>query len=45
MLIGDRTAEEIKKNIGTCYKRPENISMDVSGRDLVEGLPKTITIT
>ena len=45
MLIGDRSAEEIKLNIGTCYKRPENISMDIRGRDLVTGLPKTITIT
>lgn len=45
MLIGDRTAEEMKINIGTCYKRPENISMDISGRDLVEGLPNTVTVT
>ncbi len=45
MLIGDRSAEEIKLNIGTCYKRPENIAMDIRGRDLITGLPKTITIT
>ncbi|MBO4862817.1 MAG: rod shape-determining protein [Eubacterium sp.] len=45
LLIGDRTAEEVKINIGTSYKRPENISMDVRGRDLVTGLPKTVTIT
>ncbi len=45
LLIGDRTAEEIKLNIGTAYKRPENISMDVRGRDLVTGLPKTIVMT
>ena len=45
ILIGDVTAEEIKMTIGTCYKRPENISMDIRGRDLVTGLPKTITIT
>ena len=45
LLIGDRSAEEVKINIGTCYKRPENISMDVSGRNLVTGLPKTVTIT
>ncbi len=45
LLIGDRTAEEVKINVGTCYKRPENISMDVSGRDLVTGLPKTVMIT
>lgn len=45
MLIGSRTAEDVKITIGTCYKRPENISMDVGGRDLVTGLPKTVTIT
>ncbi len=45
LLIGERTEEEIKINIGTCYKRPENISMDIRGRDMVTGLPKTITIT
>lgn len=45
LLIGDRTAEEVKINVGTCYKRPENISMDVSGRNLVTGLPKTVMIT
>ena len=44
LLIGDRTAEEIKINIGTCYKRPENISMDVRGRNMVSGLPKTVTV-
>ena len=45
LLIGERTAEEIKINIGTAYKRPENITMDVRGRNLVTGLPKTITVT
>ena len=45
LLIGDRTAEELKINIGTCYKRPENISMDVRGRNLVTGLPKTVSIS
>ena len=45
LLIGDRTAEEVKINVGTCYKRPENISMDVRGRDLMTGLPKTVLIT
>ncbi len=45
LLIGDRTAEEIKINIGTCYKRPENIAMDVRGRNMVTGLPKTVTVT
>ena len=45
LLIGDRTAEEAKINIGTCYKRPENISMDVRGRNLVTGLPQTVLVT
>ena len=45
LLIGERSAEEIKIKIGTCYKRPENISMDISGRNLVTGLPKTVTVS
>ena len=45
LLIGERSAEEIKINIGTCYKRPENISMDIRGRNLVTGLPKTVTVS
>ena len=45
LLIGERSAQEIKINIGTCYKRPENISMDIRGRNLVTGLPKTVTVS
>ena len=45
LLIGERTAEEIKINIGSAYKRPELATMEVRGRNLVTGLPKTITIT
>ena len=45
LLIGERSAEEIKINIGTCYKRRENISMDIRGRNLVTGLPKTVTVS
>ena len=45
ILIGERTAEEIKVKIGSAYKRPEVVSMDVRGRNLVTGLPKTITVT
>ena len=45
LLIGERTAEEMKINIGTCYKRPENITMDIRGRNLVTGLPKTVTVS
>ena len=45
LLIGERTAEEIKINVGTVYKRPENLTMDVRGRNLVTGLPRTITVS
>jgi len=44
LLIGDRTAEEIKINIGTCFKRSESKTMEVRGRNLVTGLPKTIMV-
>ena len=45
LLIGDRTAEEIKKVIGTAWAGSRNESIEVSGRDLVTGLPHTITLT
>jgi rod shape-determining protein MreB len=45
IMIGERTAEELKINIGTVFPRPQEISMDVRGRNLVSGLPKTITIS
>ena len=45
LLIGERTAEEIKINIGAAYKRPEVVTMEVRGRNLVTGLPKTIVVT
>ena len=45
LLIGERTAEEIKIKIGSAYQRPELVAMDVRGRNLVTGLPKTITVT
>ena len=45
LLVGERTAEEIKINIGCAYPRPEMTTMDVRGRNLVTGLPKTITVT
>ena len=45
LLIGERTAEDIKINIGTAYHRPENVTMDVRGRNLVTGLPKTVTVS
>ncbi len=45
LLIGERTAEDIKINIGTCFPLPEPETMDVRGRNLVTGLPKTITVS
>ena len=44
-MIGDRTAEEIKNRIGTAWRNSRQDTMDVSGRDLVTGLPHTITIS
>lgn len=47
LMIGDRTAEEIKIRVGTAYVTDDNRnhSMEVRGRDLLTGLPKTISIT
>ncbi len=45
LMIGERTAEEIKIRIGSAYPLEEELSMDVRGRDLIAGLPKTISIT
>ncbi len=45
LMIGERTAEEIKIKIGACFARPETLSMEVRGRNLVTGLPKTISLT
>lgn len=45
LLIGERTAEEIKIKIGCAYPRKEVVTMDVRGRNLVTGLPKTITVS
>lgn len=45
LLIGEQTAEEIKIQIGSAYKLPKELVMEVRGRDMVTGLPKTIRIT
>ena len=45
LLIGERTAQSIKHEIGTLYKDEKKKSMKVKGRDLVSGLPKTITLS
>lgn len=45
LLIGEVTAEKIKIRIGTVLEKPKEKKMDVRGRDLLSGLPKTITVT
>ena len=45
LLIGQRTAEQIKIQIGAAFKPDPDKSMTVRGRDIVNGLPKQITIT
>lgn len=44
IMIGERSAEELKKTIGGAFKREEELEMDIKGRDLVTGLPKNVTI-
>jgi rod shape-determining protein MreB len=44
LLIGERTAEDIKKQIGSAYPMDEVLTVEVKGRDLVAGVPKTLTI-
>lgn len=44
LMIGERTAEDIKIKIGSAYALPEELTLEVKGRDLVAGLPKTLTI-
>ena len=45
VLIGDRTAEELKMTIGCVFPRPEELTMEVKGRCLMTGLPRTFTVT
>lgn len=45
LLIGERTAEEIKINIGCVYPRPEEKSVEVRGRCLLTGMPRSVTMT
>jgi len=44
MMIGERTAEDLKVNIGCVYPKVEEVQMEVKGRDLLTGLPKIATI-
>ena len=43
-IIGERTAEDLKINIGCVYPKIQDMEMDIRGRDLATGLPKTITV-
>ena len=44
ILIGERTAEDLKINIGCVYPKMQDMEMEVRGRDLMSGLPKTVTV-
>ncbi|KEJ03733.1 rod shape-determining protein MreB [Clostridium botulinum A2B3 87] len=45
LMIGERTAEDLKIKMGSAFRKGENTSMDIRGRDLVTGLPKNLTVT
>ena len=45
LLIGERTAEQVKMQVGSAYKLDEKMTLEIKGRHLVEGVPKTITVT
>jgi rod shape-determining protein MreB and related proteins len=45
LLIGERSSELIKWELGSAYPLKEDLKMEIKGRDLVEGVPKTLTIT
>jgi rod shape-determining protein MreB and related proteins len=45
LLIGERTAEQIKMEIGSAFPLDEEMTMEIKGRDLVEGVPKTLLVS
>ncbi|MEO2196064.1 MAG: rod shape-determining protein [bacterium] len=45
LLIGERTSENIKMTVGSAYGLDERLTMEIKGRHLIEGVPKTITVT
>ncbi|MFN2442835.1 MAG: rod shape-determining protein [Thermoanaerobaculia bacterium] len=45
LLIGERTAEQVKMEIGSAFPLDEEVTMEIKGRDLVEGVPKTLVVT
>src|SRR5260370_17287066 len=44
LLVGERTAEQIKMEIGSAYPLENPLAMEVKGRNLIEGVPRTVTI-
>jgi rod shape-determining protein MreB len=45
LLVGERSAEQIKLDIGSAYPLEEPMTLEIKGRDLIEGIPKTLTVT
>jgi len=45
LMVGERSAEEVKIAIGSAYRLDDELTMEIRGRDLINGLPKTVTIT
>lgn len=45
LMIGERTAEDLKISIGSAFKKEHELLMDIKGRDLISGLPKNITVS
>ncbi|MFN6121542.1 MAG: rod shape-determining protein [Actinomycetes bacterium] len=45
LAIGDRTAEEIKMHMGSCWPLDDELTADIRGRDMISGLPRTIPLT
>jgi len=45
MLVGENTAENLKIAIGSAFPLEETLAMDISGKDLVNGIPRTVTLT
>ncbi len=44
LLIGERTAEQVKIDVGSAYKLDNPLTIDIKGRDLIEGVPRTVTV-
>ncbi len=45
LLIGERTAEQVKIELGSAWKLDEPLSMEIKGRNIIEGIPKTVVVT